>query len=73
MAFTKANLDYKTKSLIINDQPFKFYRYHPWDNEFNHVVTIDTTKDGDWLVPTRQKLTENVYISPGLYSSKNRK
>lgn len=39
----------------------------------NHTVTIETLNDGDWFVPTYQKLTNKILIEPGLYRAKGHK
>ena len=73
LAQNKAKIDYDKETLTVKDVTFKFKKYFPTKKMYYHTITIKTENDGDWLVPTQQKLSGKIIIEPGLYnSSQNR-
>lgn len=73
LAKSKAIIDFKRNVVQINGEEIPFLKYYPSRQFHNHTVTINTLSDGDWFVPTFQKLTKNIIIEPGLYNSSNNK
>lgn len=74
LAKLKANIDYNKEILQLSNKKINFLKYYPSKPNLHYqTVTISTVNDGDWLVPTFQKLNENTFIQPGLYKSENGK
>lgn len=69
MAKTNAKIDFETKTITMDNVTFKFYRYYPTENFYNHTVVFKTNELGDWYVPTFSKLDQNITIQPGLYKA----
>lgn len=68
-AQNRARIDFAEENLVINKTIIPFQKYFIKNKIFNHTLEIETTKDGDWFVPTFQKLTNNMIVEPGLYKS----
>lgn len=73
MAKLDTKIDYETETITLKGNTFKISKFYPTRKQFHHTVTIDTCNDGDWLVPTFQKLCKGIFIQPGLYRSEKRK
>lgn len=74
LANLKAKIDYKNETLQLSNKKINFLKYYPSKPNFNYqTLTLKTINDGDWFVPTFQKLHENTFIQPGLYRSENGK
>ena len=77
MEFSDRNFSLETKleneAIIIGDQKIPFEKYYPSKRLYSHTIEINTMENGDWLVPTFQKLHKSTIIEPGLYSSTNGK
>lgn len=73
LAKTKASIDYETCTITMNGLKLNFQKFFPAAKLFHHTITIDTTIDGDWIVPTLQKLNNKIIVKPGLYSAQNNK
>lgn len=72
LASLKAKIDYEKETLLLSNRKIKFTKYYPSKINFNHqTITINTLNNGDWFVPTFQKLNENTVIQPGLYTAEN--
>lgn len=67
MAQLNAKIDFRTNTISLNNKQFKFHRYYPTGNVYNHTVTFNTSNDGEWLVSNLEKLNEEMLIQPGLY------
>lgn len=74
LAKLKAKVDYSNELLQLSNTKIKFLKYYPSKLNSNYqTVTIKTMNDGDWFVPTFQKLNGTNFIQPGLYRSENGK
>lgn len=73
LAKLNGKLDYVTETLCLDNKRIKFQKYFPSIKMYNSTISIDTTGNGDWFVPTYQKLHKNTFIQPGLYRSQNMK
>lgn len=73
MARLDAKIDYKRNHINLKGNIFKFSKFFPTQKQFNHIITVDTCNDGDWLVPQFQKICKDTFIQPGLYRAKNGK
>lgn len=69
----KTQIDYVNGTITLNNKQFSFSKFYPLKNFQSHTVTIKTSNNGDWLVPSLQKLGKHTYIQPGLYSATNNK
>jgi hypothetical protein len=70
-AKTDAELNYKTETIKMNGIMLKYKKYYPAKKLYCHTITLQTIKNGDWLVPHSQKLNNQTIIEPGLYRSQN--
>lgn len=70
MAFMNAKIDYKTNTIALNGNIFKFHKYYP-NKFYNHIVTFKTKKNGDWIVSEHKELNQNIILEPGLYKSEH--
>lgn len=59
--------------LEIGNIKIPYQKYFPDRKLFSYNINIQTNKNGDWLVPTFQRLTNSIVIEPGLYKSKENK
>ena len=73
LAKHKAKINYEKESLEIANTEIAYEKYFPAKKLFSHTIQISTTKDGEWLVPTFQKLSKSMLIEPGLYNSYRKK
>uniref|UniRef100_A0AAG5DCG3 RNA-directed DNA polymerase n=1 Tax=Anopheles atroparvus TaxID=41427 RepID=A0AAG5DCG3_ANOAO len=73
MSQTATQIDFEKETISIVRKTFPFRKYYPSVKLYNHVVTIDTTNDGEWFVPSHQKLCSGIFVEPGLYKSSNGK
>lgn len=73
LAKNKAKIDYEGENLDIANVRIPYHKYFPSKKLFSHNIQINTNKDGDWLVPTFQKLYKTIIIEPGLYKSRDNK
>lgn len=73
LARTKAQIDYDKETVTISGTEFCFKKYFPNKRLNFHTVVLQTTIDGDWFVPTYQRISKNAFIEPGLYRSKNKR
>lgn len=71
LAKAEAKIDYAEELLTIDTLKIPFKKYFPSKKLNSYTIEIKTSKDGDWVVPTFQKLHKNVLIEPGLYKSEN--
>lgn len=71
MAKMNAKIDFKSNSITLNNRVYKFNRYYPQDNFYNHTVTLNTSENGEWLVTGFEKLNEEITVQPGLYKAEN--
>lgn len=71
----RAKIDYQKEMIRIpGKKNIKFDKYYPVEQkQFSHTVTLEANTNGDWFVPTFQKLCKNTYIMPGLYNATNHK
>lgn len=73
LAKHKGKVDYESESVEIAGIRIPYEKYFPAKKLYSHNIQIDTDKDGDWLVPTFQKLCSSAIVEPGLYRSCNNK
>lgn len=73
LAKLKAKIDYENETITLSDKQFSYAKFYPKKQIFNYSITVKTTNNGDWLVPTYQKLSKNSFIQPGLYRAENNK
>lgn len=73
LAHVKAKIDYEKETLEIANVKIPYKKYFPAKKLFSHNIQVQTNRDGDWLVPTFQKLNKSFIIEPGLYKSENKK
>lgn len=73
LAKNKATIDFQKKVLEIGNIDIPYKKYFPVQKLHFYQLEINTTSDGDWLVPTFQKLNKSAIIEPGLYRSQNNK
>lgn len=52
LAKTKSTIDFNNCTVTINGIKIGFQKFYPTAKLFHHTITIDTTTDGDWFVPT---------------------
>lgn len=64
LAKLKAHIDYENGTLTLSNKQFFFSKFYPTKQIYNHLVTIETCNDGDWLAPTFQKLGKGIVIQP---------
>lgn len=70
-----AIINYKDSTLSFGNFAVKFKKFYilPKDDYFNHFITVDTDKDGDWLVTEPVQFHNNIIIESGIYKSINNK
>lgn len=73
MAKNKAKINYQDETFQFGDKEFKFKKYFPVKNLYSHNLQMSTISNGDWLVPSFQKLSKGVVIEPGLYTAMGNK
>lgn len=73
LAQNKAKINYEGETLDIANVRIPYHKYFPSKKLFSHNIQINTNKNGDWLVPTFQKLYKSIIIEPGLYKSHDNK
>lgn len=73
LAKNKAVIDYDKEQLVIANVRIPYKKYLPTQKLNSYQVEINTTINGDWLVPNFQKLNKTAIIEPGLYRSANKK
>lgn len=73
LAENKAKIDYENEFLHIRDQRIKFEKYFPEKRLYSHTMELNTINNGEWLVPTFQRLNKSIIIEPGLYKAVNNK
>lgn len=73
MSQTKSFIDFESNKITINKVAIPFKKYYPSRKYHCYTVTVETDKDGDWFVPSFQKLTKGNFIQPGLYASTDNK
>lgn len=73
LAKNKGKIDYNQENLEIASIKIPYKKYFPTKKLFSHTIEINTNANGDWLVPTFQKLSKSIVIEPGLYASKDKK
>jgi hypothetical protein len=73
LAKNKAKIDYEKEVLSIKNMEYSYEKYFPANKLYSHTIEINTTVNGEWLVPTFQKLHKFVIVEPGLYNSKDKK
>lgn len=68
-----AVIDYNHDTLTVLDRTLNYQKYYirHKTEQFNHIITVPTDKDGDWVVTKPSKLNQNILIEPGVYNSKN--
>lgn len=71
MAIMNAKIDYKSETISLNGNTFKFFRYYPAENFYNHLVTFNTSENGEWIVSGYEELNKNITVQPGLYKAKD--
>ena len=73
LAKSKAKIDYNRENTQIGNVSIPFEKYFPSQKLYSYHIEIDTTVNGEWLVPTFQRLYKSAIIEPGLYKSQNKK
>lgn len=73
LAKLKAHINYENATITLLDKQFSYAKFYPTKQLFNYSVTIETTNNGDWFVPSYQKVHKKAYIQPGLYRAENNK
>lgn len=71
LAKNKAKIDYENEVLHICNRKIKFEKYFPEKRLYSHTMELSTTDNGDWFVPTFQRLNKSIIIEPGLYRAAN--
>lgn len=69
----KAQIDYDNGTVSLNNKQYSFSKFYPAKELECHFATINTLNNGDWFVPTFQKLGKHSFIQPGLYRAENQK
>jgi len=73
LAENEAILNYRKQTLEISKVIMPFEKYFPNEKNYNHVVTLPTNTDGEWIVYEPTKLCKKITVQPGVYSAKNKK
>lgn len=73
LAKLKAHINYENGTITLLDKQFSYAKYYPAKTLYNYSVTLETTNNGDWFVPSYQKLNKKTFIQPGLYRAKDNK
>lgn len=73
LAKNRAKIDYEREEIKFSNITIPFEKYFPAKKLHSYQIELDTTTDGDWLVPSFQKLCNTAVIEPGLYRSRNKK
>uniref|UniRef100_A0AB38Z1R9 RNA-directed DNA polymerase n=1 Tax=Pitica errantivirus TaxID=3078414 RepID=A0AB38Z1R9_9VIRU len=73
LAKLNAKINFETSTITLLEKQFAYAKYFPTKQLYNHSVTLETTNNGDWFVPSFQKLSKNILIQPGLYRARNNK
>lgn len=73
LAKLKAHINFENETITLLEKQFSYSKFYPTKQFYNHFVTIETTNNGDWFVPTYQKLCKKTFIQPGLYKAENQK
>lgn len=70
----KAEINYEKKTIVFNSKTIPFFKHFiKKEKTFNHIVTLKSNKDGDWLVGEPTELYKNILIEPGIYKSVDNK
>lgn len=68
----KAEINYDKKTIVFDNHPIPFFKHYiKKEKIFNHIVTLKTNNNGDWLVQKPTKLYKNILIEPGIYKAQN--
>ena len=67
----KAHINYEQESITLSNRQISYSKFNPTKQLYNHFVSIETTSNGDWFVPTYQKLCEKTFVQAGLYKAEN--
>lgn len=74
LAKLNSKIDFKTETLHLNKEIFKYSKFYPSKTaNYHQTVTLETSNNGDWFVPQFQELSDKIFITPGLYRAKNLK
>lgn len=73
LAKLNAQIKYENETIKLMDKQFSYSKFYPATQLYNHCIVVDTTTNGDWFVPTFQKLDKKIFIQPGLYRAENNK
>lgn len=73
MAKNQAIINFKEETFEIGNMKLKYEKYFPDKQLYSHNLEMETSVNGDWFVPTFQKLCKGVVIEPGLYRANNNK
>lgn len=72
-----AAIDYNDCTLTLLDQTIPFKKYYishrtKIGKQYNHIITLPSDQNGDWIVTKPTTLINNIIIEPGVYRSKNK-
>lgn len=73
LATLNTQINYENETITLMKKQFSYSKFYPTKQLYNHFVTIETVNNGDWFVPTYQKLSKKTFVQPGLYHAKNGK